>query len=51
MRMHAWGVYSFIKRAQAVPVNLAVLAEKTRLRCLASLCNSSILKSQLLFDF
>lgn len=26
--MHAWGVYSFIKRAQAVYVNLAVLAEK-----------------------
>lgn len=35
MRMHAWVVYSFIKRAQAVHVNLAVLAEKTRLRCLA----------------
>ena len=35
MRMHAWGVYSFIKRVQAVHVNLAVLAEKTRLRCLA----------------
>lgn len=35
MRMHARVVYSFIKRAQAVHVNLAVLAEKTRLRCLA----------------
>ena len=28
MRMHAWVVYSFIKGAQAVHVNLAVLAEK-----------------------
>lgn len=35
MRMHARVVYSFIKRDQAVHVNLAVLAEKTRLRCLA----------------
>ena len=35
MRMHARVVYSFIKGAQTVHVNLAVLAEKTRLRCLA----------------
>lgn len=35
MRMHAWVVYSFIKGAQTVHVNLAVLAEKNRLRCLA----------------
>lgn len=35
MRMHAWVVYSSIKRAQTVHVYLQVLTERTRLRCLA----------------
>lgn len=35
MRMHAWVVYSSIKRASTVHANLQVLAGEAMLQCLA----------------